>query len=138
MWAALTVIGTLSIGIHIVLATLFAFQNAASLGRGSDWSDSFKLLAVVAFDGVVLYEFVSNYRRTHDVMMATLAVAPQIFEFFNELLAEAMAEFMYIGFVPGGKTGIVIGTAISVVINVFEVFLLREWLRDRRKAKSPK
>ena len=162
MWTVFVLVGAVSVVTHLVLLNIMLLpQQAANLKSiassmrarsarrarlkrtGIDWLSGLELaipilvvLGCILMDYVVLSAFVKSYRASGSFLVAALEAAPHLFELINEFLADLMAEVIFVGFIPGGRAGIIIGGLASFALNVLEVILLVSWIRKGRQSRK--
>ena len=104
--------------------------------RYGDWDDAILpfgcacgcLLADYFALRQIIPGFISD--RWIGVLKAIIDIGPKAIGLVNEFLAELMADIIFIGFVPGGKVGFIIGTAFSLGINLYLFWLAADWLKE--------
>jgi hypothetical protein len=97
-------------------------------------------LLIAAIDYFVIRKLIGAFAADGSAGLAKelFNIGPELFEFAGELLSEGMAELIGFGFWPGGSTGVVLTTVVSLAVNVFEVrYLATEYaakIRTYREA----
>lgn len=121
---------------HIVVLHIVSVKK---LWESFRYSDRFEtILAIGSFGGclfvdyVTLMQIIAGYEsaRWAGAINSIIDLGPQAIGLFNVFLADLMASFIVIGYVPGGKVGFLIGLVFSLALNVFFLWLTLDWLKE--------
>jgi hypothetical protein len=141
-------IGTTSLLFHLVVPTFFALYAPVRLLRDDGvsgigdvigwpkwtvlvlplWCGAYYLL--FRLDAYVVTSLTAAYsmQGVDGVFANLLEIGPEAFEAAGEFISEGIAEVAGVGFWPGGLTGVVLSTIVSVTLNLIEVRAVMKWL----------
>lgn len=133
MTIIIAAVGTISIFIHLVAGQLalqiYVIREILVPDKIA------RRLCLLALGFFIPYFFALKYlfgiytqSGTSGVLLTLASLAPTLFDFFNERLAELGAEAFGFCFIPGGILGLIIGTLVSLIVNFFEVKWVLEFL----------
>jgi hypothetical protein len=148
-WSAVIfLIGTASLLFHLAVPTFFALYAPVRRLRDDGvsgirdvigwpkwtvlllplWCGAYYLL--FRLDAHVVTSLTAAYSAygADGVFAELLEIGPEAFEAAGEFISEGIAEVAGFGFWPGGLTGIVLSTVVSVILNLLEVRAAMKWL----------
>ncbi len=136
MWIILACVATCSVGLHVLLLHVFSVRKSWECIRYGDWFEA--ILPIGAAGGCLLADYFAFKQIVPGfasdgwagAMKAIINLGPKAIGFFNEFLADIMANIIFVGFIPGGKIGFVIGTTVSLALNVLVLWLAADWLKE--------
>lgn len=141
-------IGTASLLLHLVVPTFFALYAPVRLLRDEGvrgirdiigwpkwtilvlplWCGAYYLLFRLDAHVVTSLSAAYSVYGADGLFAELLEIGPEAFEAAGEFISEGIAEVVGFGFWPGGLTGVVLSTIVSVIANLFEVRAVMKWL----------
>lgn len=135
----LFVIGTISLLFHVIIFHYFAiqflrnntldsFKQSFILNWNFLWSvPVFLFISYFIFykvDYLVIGNIFSSYKLfgTEGVVYQLIEIGPNFYVLCGEILADFMSEIIGFGYWPGGRTGVIFSTVVSIVLNGIEIF----------------
>jgi len=144
MWTIIAAVATCSVGLHILLLHAYSVKKLWECIRYGDWFEA--ILPFGSMGGCLLADYIALKQIVPKAasdglagaMKAIINLGTQAISLFNKFLADLMANIIFIGFIPGGKSGLIIGVTLSVALNVIYFWLFSDWIKEIISSRSSK